>query len=163
METIATYWEKQIKIYGISCQEDLTLVRISCPGTQIQQWMSCIRDLHRFEIITYQPSTDRRYLLNLVTTSTTLEKAGAKLQQAAAGMVDSTVSSLTPVAAVFFHGPHFQERFGIADSLEQTLSSLNVTVHLFSCSGTSVHVIIPETDKDRVVTAVKNVFLIPGT
>jgi aspartokinase len=51
---------------------------------------------------------------------------------------------LSPVAALFFHGPHFGDRYGIVDTLMQALERVHVDPLALSCTVSSISVVIKE-------------------
>jgi hypothetical protein len=49
---------------------------------------------------------------------------------------------LTPVAGIFLHGPHFGDRYGIAQTLLEALDSAHVKLLALSCTISSISLII---------------------
>ena len=68
----------------------------------------------------------------------------------------------TPVELLFFQGPHFGDRFGIADftfkALKEKADQLLASV--FACA--SVYLILPEGAADETKTLLAAAFRIPG-
>ena len=53
---------------------------------------------------------------------------------------------LTPVAGIFLHGPHFGDRYGIANTLIEALEGVHVSILSMSCTISSISVIIRQQD-----------------
>ena len=49
---------------------------------------------------------------------------------------------LTPVAGIFLHGPHFGDRYGIAQTLLEALEQAQVSLLALSCTISSISLII---------------------
>jgi aspartokinase len=49
---------------------------------------------------------------------------------------------LTPVAGIFLHGPHFGDRYGIAQVLTEALEQAHVSLLALSCTISTISIII---------------------
>ena len=56
---------------------------------------------------------------------------------------------LFPVGIIFFHGPHFGDRYGIADATLAALSKAHVKVIASGCSSSSVYMVLSQDDLER--------------
>ena len=166
METIAVYWESQIKVYGISMLSGLSLARILTPITAFEKLGKKIQSLgnviSRFELVTQDYIDSTSICLNLVFRSDNLEFVKDSFPNESNSFF-TDISILSKVDMVFLHGPHFQDRYGIADPVFDALNQTNIDILLASCAGTSVYVVVPEKHGQPVTEFLKKTFLIPTT
>ena len=165
VQTIATYWEKQIRIYGVSESRDLGLLRFTYPSADTLGLGRLILEgeslCSRFELVSSQAAGPEHFLLNVV-------GAGKEIMQLAEMLVPETIRRwqtepelISPVAAIYFHGPHFQDRFGIAYAVEKALAPHDVSMFFCGCTGTSVYLIVSEKDRKLAGAVIREHFLIP--
>ena len=62
------------------------------------------------------------------------------------------------VAALYIHGPHFGDRYGIAHVLVKALESKGVSLLALGCTVSSLSVIVGEQDLDGAVQALEASF-----
>lgn len=67
------------------------------------------------------------------------------------------------VDLIFLHGPHFQDRFGIADTAFSALASHNIPIRLSGCAGTSMYLVFAGGAGSRALKILNDTFLIPTT
>jgi len=76
--------------------------------------------------------------------------------------IDFDLQTTSPVEMVYFHGPHFGDRFGIADTALGTLRKKGLPILAAGCVGSSVYIIIPEQHSAEVKQALSGVFEAPN-
>jgi len=154
METVAMYWEPRIKTYGFQVTRYLALYRYAFSADLSAQWNRAAAgiadNVDRFHLVTAQPGSRGELDLLLVCEPGLPETAADPLSIEMPAAADHRVESITPVAMLCFQGPHYGDRFGIADftyrSLEKYARHLHAAV--FSCA--SVYLVFPE---DRIAEA----------
>ena len=165
METIAVYWEENIRTYGIQVEKKLCLARIDIlPGqlADLGQYISELgRDGMNFRLILahqYEPDVLSLYLVFQETFKKQLEKFIAR-----PSVVDGSrsISIDFPVEMLYFHGPHFGDRYGIADMAGQALEKKAIQSIVMGCSAASVHYLFPENVADKARQALAAVFHTP--
>jgi len=62
------------------------------------------------------------------------------------------------VAALFIHGPHFGDRYGIANTLVRALEKGGISLLALGCAVSSISVIIREEDLAAAVKALETTF-----
>ena len=148
METIAVYWEPRPKTYGFKEVTDLSLLNIEIGPEKMSQWGLWLMELADlnigFHLILAKYSTHQKLRLYIL-----LEKFWA----------DSVISSIdkridleskkfihltSPVELISFHGPHFGDRYGIADTAFKALDGKGVPILITVCSGAAVFIVLPE-------------------
>lgn len=158
METIAVYWEQPIKTYGFQKVTDLVLVEFSYPLKEIT---SLGRTLSqdalqkvKAEFIIVQESGE--------TISITLclsEKEYKDFWVSVADAPGSTLCKYTyPVGIIYFHGPHFGDRYGIAEATFSTLSEADIEIVASGCSASSVFVVLAQDDIARAEDVLSHTF-----
>jgi aspartokinase len=158
METIAIYWEPRIKTYGFQKFSGLALIEYCYPIHEIKSVGEIFSHdaLHTIEprfIIAQESGHEISFTFCLS------EKEGKGLHAS----LENTLSSnfhryVFPVGIIFFHGPHFGDRYGIADATFSSLSKAGIAVIASGCSSSSVYVIVIQGDMDRAEEALAQTF-----
>ena len=165
VETIATYWEKQIKIYGVSDRRDLSLLRFTFPskdtGTLGRAIMETEQVCCRFELVSAQTADRDHSLMNLVSARNQTALLADYLSPLVVARWQTELEIISPVAAIYFHGPHFQDRFGIAHAVEKALAPHDLSMFFCGYAGTSIYLVVPEKDRGDTVAVIREHFLIP--
>lgn len=165
VETIATYWEKQIKIYGVSERPNLGLLRFTFPAADTSELGHLLMETEaacgRFELVSAQAAGPGCFLLNLVAARQETAMLSDILAAVVVDRWQAELEIISPVAAIYFHGPHFQERFGIAHAVEKALAPHDLSMFFCGCAGTSIYLVIPEKERERTGTIIKEHFMIP--
>ena len=148
METIAVYWEPKPKTYGFKEVFDLSLVTIEIKPEEMSQWGLWLMELADFNIgfhlILAKYSTHRQLRLYIL-----LEKLWADSVLSFIGKKNNLASEKdfclkSPVEWISFQGPHFADRYGIADSAFKVLEDKKVPILIAVCSGATVYIVLPE-------------------
>jgi aspartokinase len=164
LETIAVYWENKIKTYGFQVERDLSLFQISMAP----------RALTRFGSVVFNDTSDIQFGWVLVQASSThtLEihiLLDQKWEQPMHALLESyrrdakglDLRVKSPVEMVFFHGPHFGDRYGIADTALGTLRRKGLPILIAACTGASVYIIVPEHRSAEAKDILSDVFDTP--
>jgi len=158
METIAVYWEPRIKTYGFQRINDLALIEFSYSLTDIKHLgeiflkddFKILRPKfiishvlhHEISFIVCLPLKEGKYF------NTSLEKASSA----------ALCKYIHPVSILFFHGPHFGDRYGIADATFSSLSKVGVNILASGCSSASVFLVLATHDMDKAEKALNETF-----
>lgn len=168
METIAVYWEACVKVYGITEKPGLVMGVLHFPAEHLGCWSDRIielgNSLRRFELVTCHGVEADRMQLSLVIEATGRETL-LKLMD---GWLDGERQSTRflveeQVDLIFLHGPHFQDRFGIADIAFSALAKANIRIILSGCAGTSMYLVFAGGEGDTARKILTDTFLIPTT
>ena len=148
METFAVYWEPKPKTYGFKEVIDLSLMNIEIKPGKMSQWGLMLMELADldigFHLILAKYSTHQKFRLYIL-----LEKPWADHVLSYIGRkidLDSEKDfHLTyPVELISFQGPHFGDRYGIADTAFKALDGQGVPILITVCSGAVVYIVLPE-------------------
>jgi aspartokinase len=167
LETVAVYWESIIKTYGFSITTDLTLVGISFPVDQATAVGSRIRELDAtggsFVMVVGQVFDGARMQLNLL------------FENGASGFDEKPLEAIveeeprfsfrieTPVELIRFHGPHYGDRYGIADAAFSRFEENRLAVLASGCTGASIYIVVPENKARIAVELLSEKFAVPNT
>jgi aspartokinase len=158
METIAVYWEQPIKTYGFQKLTDLILIEFSYPVKEIVSLGRILsRDtlqMVKSEFIIAQESGEK-----ISITLCLSEKECREFRVSLAQAPGSTPCEYTyPVGIIYFHGPHFGDRYGIAEATFSALSQANIKIVASGCSASSVFVVLAQDDLARAENVLSNTF-----
>ncbi len=156
---IASYQEKVIRIYDVVQQSGLDLWSLTV--TQ-----SDLGDLGAALIILGQSEAKMPFVIALPSPENRLSfsfclRGGeeAQIREVFSSHLGNTaVARRSQVAALFIHGPHFGDRYGIAHALLKALANKGVSLLALGCTVSSLSVIVGEQDLDPAVQALEASF-----
>lgn len=70
--------------------------------------------------------------------------------------------NLSPVELLYFHGPHFQDRFGVADAMFGELQKHQVKILAAGCTGTSIYLVLKDKMAKPTAKILTNIFQVPN-
>ncbi len=183
METFAVYWEPVIKTYGIAERTGLCLVTLDLPFDRISDggdWLT--RFASRFEgslvLIFSRPAPPAglrlHLLLDQVPENVALERMetldknarpaqSLDMKNAALDSVFSGLRIDSPVELIYFQGPHYGDRYGIASAAIMALAEKEVPLLAVVCTGASVYLITPQGKASAARNSLSDAFSTPGT
>lgn len=158
METIAVYWESRIKTYGFNKLTHLSLFEFNYPDERIAELDKILsspdfQDI-KTQFMILQKKADGISLVFCLSGS-----EGGDFHAFLRN--DSTLKPyryLSPVGLLFFHGPHFGDRYGIADAAFSPLSEAGIKIIAAGCSSASVFFVTAEDDLNRAEEALSKTF-----
>ena len=165
METIAVYWEPKIRIYGLTTQVGLSLYTVVFPVHRLASWGRLIGSLEakgrEFELINLQTVSAASMQLCLL-------PAGGEGTADFRGMLktwlknadDTSLHIAEPVELIYLHGPHFQDRYGIAEAALAPLHRCGIPVLSAGCAGTSVYLVVPENTAKQAKICLAETFVL---
>ncbi len=81
----------------------------------------------------------------------------------AKGMANEDATSLQVVESVeliYLHGPHFQDRYGIAEAALRPLFDAGIPILSAGCAGTSVYIVVSKDLAHKAVVCLAETFVI---
>jgi aspartokinase len=158
METIAVYWESRIKTYGFQRLTDLALIEVSCPIQAIKSLGEIlIRDdiqASKAPFIAAQES-DRELFFVFCLPEREGKGLRTSLQQT---HIPTSHRYIYPVGIIYFHGPHFGDRYGIAEAAFSAISKAGIEIIASGCASSSVYLILAQDDLDRTEEVLTKTF-----
>jgi hypothetical protein len=165
IETSASYWEPVIKIYGSSIKTGLQMTtirfakqRLEFLGARLQR-ATAHSGSGCFELVMMQRLENEMLQFAVVYEQAAEESLRHLLEDLVEG--DMPLLVHRRVELLYFHGPHFQDRFGIAKTALATLGKKKVELLGCGCAGTSIYLITPETMAQVAADGLASVFAIP--
>jgi len=74
---------------------------------------------------------------------------------------DISITVIKPVELLHIHGPHFQDRFGVAHAALAAIKKQQSEILAASCSGTSICLVTPEQKVHAIARALEGIFVVP--
>ena len=165
METIAVYWENKVKTYGFKIERDLSLFQISTEPHALTDLGSVLfNDTSgiRFRWVLVQPFSRQRLNIYLLLNQKWAPSIPVLMEYTRENGIDLDLQTTSPVEMVYFHGPHFGDRYGIADTALGTLHRKGLPILAAGCVGASVYIVIPEQRSAEVKQVLSSVFEAPN-
>lgn len=162
METIAVYWEAQVRVYGLTEKRGLSMFTLLFPSHRLDHWAGTLSDLQtcgEFELVFMQPDGTCLKLTVIPGGSEVAEFEGL-LRQRLQGEENSVLSRQFPVAVLYLYGPHFQDRYGIAEAALRPLRQAGIGVLAMGCAGTSVYLVVDEGMAEQARAALAETFVL---
>ncbi len=168
-KVVAEYQEKVIKVYWIVPQPDLDLWGMSVSSTDILSgFADALLELGSLGLkVPFLLALPMRETGEFIISFST---AGAQPSEERGSQVRAVLMKqlpglrpmrLTPVAGIFLHGPHFGDRYGIAQVLTQALEKAHVSLLALSCTISSISVIIRQHELASAQLVLTNTFAAP--
>ena len=158
METIAVYWEQPIKTYGFQRVTDLILVEFSYPLKEITS-LGKILSRDALQMVKAEFIIAQAFGEAISITLCLSEKEYRDFWVSVAEAPGSTPCEYTyPVGIIYFHGPHFGDRYGIAEAAFSNLSEADIEIVASGCSASSVFVVLAQDDVARAENVLSNTF-----
>ena len=160
------YWEPRIKTYGFQVVKELALYRYLIPVNQSNHWERALELIengpNRFHLICGQLNETSELSLSLLCESDQARSFSRDIEAEMPVDEGFRYQMITPVELLFFQGPHFGDRFGVADftycALKDHANDLLAAV--FSCA--SIYLVLPEGKADGALDQLNAAFNIPS-
>lgn len=166
METIAVYWEPKIRVYGLTTLSGLALFNLNFPVEKLDFWGREITTFgengKEFCLVTLQAgggATSMQLGLLLAVDAAT-SGVREKLEERVGNQEATRLQVVSPVELVYLHGPHFQDRYGIADAAFSPLLNANIPILSAACAGTSVYIVVPGGRAAEVAACLAETFVL---
>ncbi len=166
-KVVATYQEKVIKVYWVVPQPDLDLWGMSVSSTEILTgFADALQELGdqgwQIPFLVAIPGLGNREFLLSFSTAASREERGSEIRRILKKYLpDLRPMRLTPVAGIFLHGPHFGDRYGIAQTLTEALERAHVSLLALSCTISSISLIIRQHELAAAQLVLTNTFAAP--
>lgn len=167
METAARYSEAKIKTYGFETKLNQCICEFNLGPDQFIQMNKGRHgsDINHipFNMVFMGPSDDYQYRLSIVVSNHHRDT----LRQFAIDMnpqhLDIGVRFKAPVELLYFFGPHYGDRCGIADFTCNALAESKIPLIASAFSSSSIFLVFPEHHALKAKAVFSNLFEIPKT
>jgi aspartokinase len=165
VETIAVYWEPKPKTYGFKEVFDLSLMTIEIEPEKIIQWGLWLMELADldigFHLILAKYSTHQKLGLYILLEKFVSDSVLSHIDKRIDPESEKKIHLTSPVELISFQGPHFGDRYGIADSAFKALDGQGVPVLITVCSGAAVYIVLPEKKLKDARPLLLEAFVVP--
>ena len=166
MQTIAVYWEPRIKTYGFESATDLSLIEVKLPAQRMSSMGLSIYELGEvpvgFQLVAAETSGDETCKIYLLIRRHWETQALERVRMVEGVDTKDGVFVASPLEFLHFQGPHYGDRYGIAEAAFKALAFGSVPVLLAACSQSCVCLVLPETRLREAETCLAEVFQVPA-
>lgn len=147
MEVIAVYRESIIKTYGFHQIRDVCLLEASIHRTALSQLGKWLREevvrYKKVHVCVIQAAGPEELTLSVCLECDDSEAFRGGLESMLPKEAWLSSSLTSSVDLLFFHGPHFGDRYGIVDSVFSCLEGGSIPVLLAACAVSSIYLALP--------------------
>ena len=164
VETIAKYWEPIIKIYGSNLKTGLQALSITFAVDQLLPVVSILsgaKGLENFKMMGLSSPETGVYHLLLLFMPSGGELLDANMNKKMSELTEVKVSEQSALEVLYFHGPHFQDRYGVASAVVGALKKASVEFLCLNCSGTSIYLVMQKNIGSQAQKALEKVLVVP--
>lgn len=164
METIAVYWEPIVRVYGFDIKCDISLLHLKCSIETIDTLLYDIEQQSEtsptflFSQLQLQPPDVAHLYLAADHDQISDYRNRLEAKEVKNNLM---LTAHSPADLLFFHGPHFQDRFGIANNVFKTLDPMGITVHTIGCTGTSIFIVTGGGQAEKAREMLTETFAVP--
>ncbi|MCF8036942.1 MAG: hypothetical protein K9K62_08735 [Desulfobacteraceae bacterium] len=161
-ETVARYVESKIRTYGIDVYTGLTLCSLQMRADALGQWSDAVSEKGcRFLHASAAPIGEDRVGLDVLLDAGDPESRVFDVAAFFDSNLDNTVTVRENAELIRFHGPHFGDRYGIADKALGRIAEAGVPVWLAGCVGATVSIVLPSNAAKKATKALSAAFEMP--
>lgn len=163
LETAAAYWEARIKTYGFHRVPDLCMFEITLDSFKVPLFGRALCEMGEKGVplvLTFSTATSDG-LSTFFVVPRPFEGLVRDHLQEKVGPADQVMLRVLAVDIVYFYGPHFGDRSGIAEVANQALAGSAVRATATVCSGSCIYLVLPEGGSEEAVRALSETFEIP--
>ncbi len=165
METIAVYWESKIKIYGFQVATGLSLVDIFFASERLAEWGNKIQTLKdaavQFSLVVLHHFSGKGFRVYLLMEEWEQSVFFDRVRFLFPEGKENPFNMISNVEMIHLQGPHFGDRYGIADTVFSALSKGGISLLAASCTGASIYLVLPEKTSKTAKVLLEGVFKIP--
>jgi len=166
VETVAQYWEPRIKIYGSTLKQGMRSYALSFPRNMLNAVIPVLSKMgpkqkfQMFSLTPYGYGSDGYRAQVVIDPNSDRGVTEIVLQQLGALSGVSRVEHKV-VDILYLHGPHFQDRYGVAALAVNALDKGAADFSCLNCSGTSIFLVIDADGGERALASLSEVFVVP--
>lgn len=154
------FHEDIVTIYDFNYRTDMDLWGVKLPVTELGDFAGNLSGLDQFRIkmpflVSISPPDDDHIYFSFLFETIHHDIVGQTL---AGNLSDPDLYCIGPAALLLLHGPHFGDRYGIANALVKTLRKAGIPVLALSCAVSSISLVVRAGDSDQTIQALGSVF-----
>lgn len=164
LEVTASYWEARIKTYGFHAVTGLSLFDLTVDSGRLSLLGRALCRMGEEGIplvLTFSCLTSEGLGVSFVVPRAFEGRVRDRLQEETGPGEKGMAGRASPVEVVYFYGPHFGDRSGIAETALNVLAGSGIRAKASACSGSCVYLVLPEGGSETAVDALSRTFEIP--
>ncbi|RLB91293.1 MAG: hypothetical protein DRH10_02220 [Deltaproteobacteria bacterium] len=165
LETIAVYWEHRVKTYGFQTLEELSLIEVTLPLIRIADLGLAVQKIDLpeagFHLTLIEQSGGHMCWFYLLTAQELEHAISRHITELISQGAGESVSLKSPVDLIFFQGPHYGDRYGIAEAAFGALKTCGMPILLAACSQSCIYIVIPCGKAKETASLLAQVFEVP--
>ena len=161
-ETVARYVESKIRTYGIDVYTGLTLCSLQMRADALGEWSEAVSEKGcRFFHASAAPIGENRVGLDVLLDAGDPESRDFDIAMLSGSNANDTVTIRENAELIRFHGPHFGDRYGIADKALGRIAAAGASVWLAGCVGATVSIVLAQHTAKKATKALSAAFEMP--
>ncbi len=162
-EVRCSYSEQIITIYGFASQTGLKLWNVSLPVGMTRDFGAFLSNLGELGLkLPFLVSNSAPREESIHFSFALMESQQVNAEQAFyRHLPGRDISCRGPVSVLFLHGPHFGDRYGIANALVSALRDARIPILALSCAVSSISAVIPGNDLNKAIEVLNSRFQTP--
>jgi aspartokinase len=164
LEITAAYWEARIKTYGFHRVTDLSLFELDVESSKMSVLGHTLCRMGEEGIplvLAFSWITLREFSACFVVPRLFEGTTRDLLRRAVNSCSEGIARRDLPVEVVYFYGPHFGDRYGIAEAALRALAGSGIQTTATVCSGSCVYLVLPDGGSGEAVRVLSETFEIP--
>lgn len=165
METIAVYWEPVIRVYGFDIIQESGMIELDFPTEHAAHFTTAIdamgNDRVKFIVVLLQQLSEKTTRITILLKQEFVTELVDTLKNTPHLPDMFTVNLKQGVDVLFYHGPHFQDRYGIAHATFEALDQSKINLLMTGCTGTSIYLIVEAGQADLAKQMLSESFVVP--
>jgi aspartokinase len=163
-EVVASYQEKQPKVYGLEYREGLEFLQVRLESSAVGKIGIALRQLAQVGVnltfISKNPCIQQKVEELFFCLPSSPDCPNAEMINRMAPQV--VIDTISPVATFSMNGPHFGDRYGIVGELLRAFKESDVDLLALNCSIASIIGVVPLNQIQPAIWTIKGSFSVPS-
>ena len=164
VETVAQYWEPRIKIYGSTLKQRMHACALNISTDAFGDVVSALSKscpVSTFQMFSLVPERSRNNYTMLLVVDLRKDLHTWELFCQQLNRIGGVRSDCKPVDVLYLHGPHFQDRYGVAALAVAALDKGSIDFSCLNCTGTSIFLVAKADEGEKALESLAEVFIVP--
>ena len=165
METIAVYYESKIRTYGFNLKKEILLCELTIRSESIGSWGKELQSLAAsstfFHLVWACSGKLGEIKFFLLCDDVYGDKINDFIQSQKELKIVQSAQCEASMELIYFQGPHYGDRYGIADFTLKALLQHQIPPKAITCSGAAVYLVFPKTLGVKAKVVLSSAFEVP--
>ncbi|MBW1999308.1 MAG: hypothetical protein JRJ29_15280 [Deltaproteobacteria bacterium] len=165
LQTIATYREERVKTYGFQIAGDMALFEVKLGAQGIdsfgEKFLSLAEFHPVFHLVAAHRTIDSPFVLYILIPAQEEKNFLKQILLTGEFEESKTILVTSPVDLIYFQGPHYGDRYGVAKTALNTLAQASIPVLMTACSQSCIYLVLPGAMGPKARRSLAEVFEIP--